>query len=400
MATPLLMPQVGQDIETAVICKWLVREGDQLKVGDIYVEVESEKAAFEVEAEAAGTVLKLLYEEWDEVRVLEPIAWVGEPGEELDDDVKSETKEKQDDGKTEQKMKPVVEQDSPGENKIVAAPAARRAAKEHCIDLASVCGSGPGGRIVKADVLAVAAAAKGAGGTGKKQTQAADTASPGQDTEIPFSRMRRKIAERLSHSKQTIPHFYLFSEVNMTAALSRRQEFNRNTGEKISVNDLVIKAVAAALTRYRGMNAHVIEEKHILRRQINIGVAVSTDDGLLVPVIPDADLLDIKQLSALAAENAGNARKGILKAGPAGTFTVSNLGMFSVDAFIPIINPPECAILGVGSIKKKVVPGAISGVEICDIMTLTLACDHRVVDGACAAEFLAEIRQNLEGFSF
>lgn len=405
MAKPLLMPQVGQDIETAVICKWLVKEGDKLNVGDIYVEVESEKAAFEVEAEAAGTVLKLLYEEWDEVKVLEPIAWVGEPGEKPEDAGAGDSEVKQDRHEAEEEKKAVREENSSGDDKILAAPAARRVASEHGIDLGTIRGSGPGGRIVKADVLAAVAAAestRSAEATEQKESKQpipAEHKSLDVDTEIPFSKIRKKIAERLTLSKQTIPHFYLFGEVNMSAALAWREKFNRESGGKVSINDIIIKAAASALTEYRGVNAHVIDDKQILRKQINIGVAVSTDDSLLVPVIPNADSMDIKQLSALAAENARNARKGLLKAGAVGTFTVSNLGMYAVNAFLPIINPPECAIMGVGSLQKKVVLGVVAGIDTCDMMTLTLACDHRVLDGAYAAGFLGAVRKNLEEFS-
>ncbi len=406
MARPLLMPQIGQDIETAVIMRWLVSEGDYLKQGDIFVEVESEKAALEVVAEESGTVLKLLYEEEEEVRVLEPIAYVGEPGEKLEDTVASEADAAPDAQETVEEKATVEEEVCSGKAKNLAAPAARRVAKEHGIDLSSISGSGPGGRIVKADVLAALAAAQSAGAAQEperkesKQTIPATPASLDTDTEIPFSKMRKKIAERLTLSKQTIPHFYLFLDVNLSAALAWRTDFNKGKGAKVSINDIIVKATACALAEYRELNAHVAGDKYILRGKINIGVAVSTEEGLLVPVIPDADSLGIQQLSALAAENARNARRGVLKAGSPGTFTISNLGMHGISSFLPIINPPECAILGVGGIEKKAVPGAGSRIEVRDIMTLTLACDHRVVDGAAAANFLNEIKTRLEKVDF
>jgi pyruvate dehydrogenase E2 component (dihydrolipoyllysine-residue acetyltransferase) len=396
MARPLLMPQVGQDIETAVIVHWLVREGDSLKTGQIFVEVESEKAAFEVEAEESGTVLILLYEEGEEARVLEPIAYVGEPGEKLGDTEASEPDAARDGLKTVEKKATVEEEVRSGETKIFAAPAARRLAREHSIDLSAIKGSGPKGRIVKNDVLAAVSSS----GPGLQTESSVNEVTSGVemtgDREIPFSKMRKKIAERLTLSKQTIPHFYLFIDVEMSAALAWRVEFNSESQAEITINDIIVKAAASALAEYRDINAHVAEGSHILRKNINIGVAVSTEEGLLVPVIPDADRKDILEISQVSGENAKAARKGILKAGSAGTFTISNLGMFGISSFLPIINPPECAILGVGSIVKKAVPLDDSNIGVRDIMTLTLACDHRVVDGAYAAAFLKIIKRRLE----
>jgi len=406
MAKPLLMPQVGQDIETAEIVRWLVKEGDYLKEGEIFVEVESEKAAFEVEAEESGTVLKLLYEEGQEVKVLEPIAYVGEPGEKLEDTAVSDTKAVQEKEKTSGEKATALEEARPEETKILAAPAAKRVAREHGIDLAGIRGSGPGGRIVKEDVLAAIASGGLSEPAGPERPGVEKLMSPGveealtEDKEIPFTRMRKRIAERLTLSKQTIPHFYLFLEVKISAALAWREAFNRETGSKVSINDIIVKAAASALAVHRALNAHIAGEKHILRKNINIGVAVTTEAGLLVPVIPDADLKDIQEISRLSGENAADARRGVLKAGSPGTFTVSNLGMYAISSFLPVINPPECAILGVGSIAKKAVPSAGSGIEVCDMMTLSLACDHRAVDGAYASGFLNEVRRRLEEADF
>jgi len=403
MAKPLLMPQVGQDIETAIITKWLVKEGDYLKEGDIYVEVESEKAAFDVEAEESGTVLKLLYEEGEEVKVLEPIAYVGELGEKLEDTGKSDV-DAAPKPQTVIKEKERVSEDAvySEETKILAAPAARRVAKEHGIDLSKIRGSGPKGRIVKDDVLAAIDSGDFSEPAEPETRTVKQQMFPGiedvltEDREIPFSKMRKRIAARVSLSKQTIPHFYLFIDVKMSAVLTWRESFNRETMSKISVNDIIVKAVVSALAEYRALNAHIVEEKHILRKNINIGVAVSTEEGLLVPVIPDADLRDIQEISRLSKKIAEDARRGVLKAGSMSTFTVSNLGMYGINSFVPIVNPPECAILGVGSIVKKAVPSVDSGIDVCDMMTLTLACDHRAVDGAYASGFLNGVKRRLE----
>ncbi|MEA2064309.1 MAG: dihydrolipoamide acetyltransferase family protein [Gemmatimonadota bacterium] len=376
MAKPLVMPQVGQDIETAVIVEWLVKENDYVNKGDVFVVVESEKATLEVEAEESGVVLNLLYKEGDEAKVLEPIAYLGKSGEKLEDlkePVTAETEEA-----PREKAPEIEEAVQTGEPRVLAAPAARRAARELGVDLAAIKGSGPGGRIVKQDVLA---------------------ASSSAEKEIPFSPMRKKIAERLTRSKQTIPHFYLFSEVDMTEVLARRAAYNKEAQTKISVNDLIIKAVAAAICEFPGMNAHVADDRLTIRKNINIGVAVSTDEGLLVPVIPEAEQKSIQEISLLARENAECARSGVLKARSPGTFTISNLGMHSIDCFIPIINPPECAILGAGSIAKRAVPDDGGSIGVREMMTLTLACDHRAVDGAYASRFLNSIRKNLEDFT-
>ena len=402
MAKPLKMPQVGQDIETAILSRWLVKEGDYVKEGDIYAEAESDKAAFDLEAEASGTVLKLLYAELEEVQVLEPIAWVGEPGEKLDDvspadrsnDKKNEKAEKT------SEIQSAAEQNvisiEPG--KIAVSPSARRVAKEHGIDISGIVGTGPNGRIVKADVMEAAASlAK------KLQPNGRDIVpvAMDDDREVPFSKMRKRIAERLSLSKQTIPHYYLFAEVNMSAALAWRKEYNAEGDEKkVSINDIVVKAAASALSEYRELNGHVADDKLIMRKRINIGIAVSTDDGLLVPVIPDADMKTVDEIGKVSKTIARDARRGMLKAGSKGTFTISNLGMHGISSFLPIINPPECAILGVGGLEKKLSVNSNSGFDICDMLTLTLACDHRAVDGARGADFLSRIKNILEKVDF
>ncbi|MEA1996358.1 MAG: dihydrolipoamide acetyltransferase family protein [Gemmatimonadota bacterium] len=401
MAEPLIMPQLGQDIETGIIVEWLVRENDHLNKGDVYVIVESEKATLEVEAEESGVVLKLLYEEGDEAKVLEPIAYVGEPGEKWENTTEPALSSEA--GKTEETAEeeaPEAERTGPDrELRVSAAPAARRAAAELGIDLAAIRGTGPGGRIVKKDVLA--AASKASPAQGAELSASEEKLSPAaEDREIPFSKMRKIIAERLTTGKRNIPHFYLFADVDMTDTWKRRISYNEESRTGISVNDIIIKAAASALSEFPGMNAHVYHDRVILRKDINIGVAVSTDEGLLVPVIPHADRKNIQEISRLSRETANGARQGVLKAQSAGTFTISNLGMYSIDCFIPIINPPECAVLGVGSIVKRAVPLDDNRIGVRRIMALTLACDHRAVDGAYASGFLDSIRKNLEDFTF
>ncbi len=391
MAKPIIMPQVGQDIETGVIVEWCVKENDEIKKGDVVAIVESDKATFEVEAYESGTLLKILYKAGDDAKVLEPIAYIGQPGEKIEQEPQIST--------TAPPAGPTAEQKS--ENKIPqtakpgasVSPSAKRIARERQIDLAEIKGTGPGGRITKQDVLAAAGAAI------EEQPCASETANlAAGDEEIPFSKMRKRIAQRLTHSKQTIPHFYLFLDVDMTAACRWRADYNKKAQVKITFNDMIVKAAALALTKFRQLNAHMAEDKLILRKDINIGTAVAVDDGLIVPVVPNADQNDIEQISRISAENAEGAKKGLLKAQALGTFTVSNLGMYSINGFLPIINPPECAILGVGNIKKSAVVLEDGSIGAGDIMTLALASDHRTVDGTVAAQFLNTIKDNLENF--
>lgn len=400
MAKPIIMPQVGQDIDTAIISEWRIKENDRVKKGDIIAIVDSDKASFEVEAFESGTVLKILYEEGDEAKVFEPIAYIGEPGERLkeakiDDKRTVETDNSQENQKD-------IELKVIRKSKVFASPVARRIAKKYKIDLSKILGSGPGGRIIKRDVIAVIPNGREEEAVVREKEPVETpelTSISKKDLEIPFPKIRQKIADRLVQSKQTIPHFYLFRDIDMTAALAWRSAYNQTAQTKVTVNDIIMKAVASALSKFPKMNAHVANNKLILRNNINIGVAVSVDNGLLVPVIANADQKDIQEISRISRKNAEGAKKGILKVQSSGTFTISNLGMYAINGFLPIINPPECAILGVGSIEKRVVPFENNCIGIRDMITLSLVCDHRAVDGTYAAQFLNTVKNQLENFT-
>jgi pyruvate dehydrogenase E2 component (dihydrolipoamide acetyltransferase) len=215
------------------------------------------------------------------------------------------------------------------------------------------------------------------------------------DVVVEFSKRRKAIARRLSESKRTIPHFYVSRDLDMTAASEWRREFNEASGLHITITDLVIKAVAISLGDFPRLNSHVHEDAVTLISERNIGVAVSVDDGVLVPVVRKADEMGLKELSEVARSNAAEAQRGIMK-GALGTFTVTSLGMLGVKQFLPIINPPECAILAVGAAELRAVPSD-QGIAVRTMMTVTLACDHRAVDGAEAARFLGAIGSVLEG---
>jgi len=349
--------------------------------GEVIAVVESEKASFEVEADAAGVLLRVLYAVGDEGEVLKPIAYIGQPGESFDELAVEPPTE----------TAPIIAAatvealPAPPTDRLFVSPSARRIAKQHGVDLAALTGTGPRGRIVKADVLAAAE---------KAPVVAAPVAALTEDTEVPFDRMRAAIARRLTHSKQTVPHFYLKMDVDMTAAGKWRKTSTAQLGVKVTITDMVIQAAAKALRQFPSLNAIVDETKTVLKKDVNIGVAVSVDHGLLVPVIAETDTKTLAEIAAASRANAEAARRGVIAPG-VGTFTISSLGMYGVREFLPIINAPECAILGVGAITPEVVPvGDAIGVR--DMMTLTLVCDHRATDGPEAAGLLNAIKNTLE----
>jgi len=370
---PIIMPQVGQDIPDALISRWLKKENDRVEKGEVVLVVESDKASFEVEAECSGVLLKVLHQEGDRVDVFKPVAYVGEEAEKQAVAATAPVA-----GAATAAVEP-----QPLRHKPAASPSARRIARESGIDLARIQGTGPGQRIVKRDLLS-------------------SSAPPGDEV-VPFTRMRKFIAGRLSLSKRTIPHFHLFVDVDMTGAQQWRRAVNAeqtrasSVGPRtnVTVTDLVVHAVAQALREFRRLNAHVEGDQIIVRKNINVGVATAVEEGLLVPVIADADALTLARIAERSRQNAEAARRGAADPRGVGTFTVSSLGMFGISRFLPIINPPECAILGVGSAEPRVVP-VPGGIGVREMMTLDLACDHRAVDGAYAAAFLNRVKATLE----
>jgi pyruvate dehydrogenase E2 component (dihydrolipoamide acetyltransferase) len=275
--------------------------------------------------------------------------------------------------------------------RIDISPVSRKIAEEHMISIGIVVGTGPGGRIIKKDIEKEIAVKKKVSESLKRVSETSTI------VEIPFSGTGQIIANRLTQSKQTIPHFYLFKDVDMTDALAWRKAYNQKTQTRISVNDMIVKATASALAEFPRLNAHVAKDKLILHKDINIGLAISTDEGVLVPVIPNVDKKDIQEISLLTLETIKCAKNGISKYPSVGTFTISNLTMYFINSFLPIINPPECAILGVGSIEKRAIP-IKNNIGIRNVMTLTLACDHRAVDGVYGSGFLKVVKRYLEKF--
>jgi pyruvate dehydrogenase E2 component (dihydrolipoamide acetyltransferase) len=369
------MPQIGQDVETGVITRWNKKVGDPVQKGEAIATVEGDKAAFDIEADASGVLLQIVVEQGQEGKVLEVVGYIGEPGE------KPATRPAAAglaavaaSPASQLTTPPTAETTRLPRGRLFSSPSARRTAQELGVNLGALAGSGPGGRIVKKDVLA-----------------AAPTNREGRDTVVPYTRMRQTIAERLSMSKATIPHFYLFQDIDLESALVWREQYNRLNGTRVTVTDLVVQAAALALREHPRLNAHVEKDHLVVRGGIDIGVAVATEDGLLVPVIPAADTRDIRELSAQIKARSEQARQGRLDLSVQGSFTVSTLGMYGTSSFLPIINPPEAAILGVGAAEPR--PVAVNGLlGIHRVMTVTLACDHRAVNGAEAARFLQCLR--------
>lgn len=381
MAIPINMPQVGQDINTAKIIEWHVKEGDPVQEGDILATVESDKASFEVEAPADGFLIKILFAEGDEGEVFKPIAYIGEQNEDIKNEKGSEIKEIT---PAPQPVKDTEISTSPSDKnqKIRISPSAKRIAQAHQVDFIKITGSGPNGRIVKKDILKFVE--KDISENTERDDSVIGEAS--KDGFIHFDKRRKVIASRLTQSKQQIPHFYLFKDIDVTAALRYKEKINRELSIKISFNDLLIKAAAEALKKFPNLNAHVSDDGLVLKSFINIGVAVSVEGGLLVPLIANAGQLSLGQIAQVSKKISNDAKRGIVNQAE-GTFTVSNLGMFGISRFLAIINPPECAILSVGNIEKKVVP-TDDGIKSADYVTLGLSCDHRAVDGVYAAGFL------------
>ena len=430
MATIVKMPKLGTTMTEGTIIKWLKSEGDPVKKGEIYVEIQTDKVNIEDEAETSGVLRKIIAKEGETVKVGDPIAIIAEADEELPDlenvdNISTQSQEKspqvfQQEDKTEAVKQTISD-------KIKASPAAKRVARENQIDLSKVTPSGPNGRIVERDVLSYIQEHKvKATPVAKKiaiERQVdlkAIQKSPGQritkqdledqiiqdvdnavDNTIPVIGMRKIIADSMTYSKKVAPHIYLSLEVDMSKVIDLRERLiplvQAQHDVKLSYNHILIKAAATALRLNPLINSSFTEEKIILKQHINIGLAVALKDGLIVPVIKDADK---KGLAFIAKETEelvqkAKSKKLLPDEYHGGTFTITNLGMFDIESFCAIINQPEAAILAVGKIIKK--PVVIDDeITIKPMMNLTLSCDHRVIDGAVGAKFLQNLKQILE----
>jgi pyruvate dehydrogenase E2 component (dihydrolipoamide acetyltransferase) len=427
MSIEILMPALSPTMEEGTLAKWLVKEGDTVSAGDLLAEIETDKATMEFEAVDEGVIGKLLVAEGTEgVKVNSPIALLLEDGEsagEAKATPKAEAPKAVEAPKAEAASPEAKEAPAPKAaqgGRVFASPLARRIAADKGLDLTGITGSGPHGRIVKADVedakpqQAKAAAADAPKAEAPKSAPAAAAmpAGPSTDTvlkmyegraytEVKLDGMRKTIAARLTEAKQTIPHFYLRRDIELDALMAFRSKLNAQLearGVKLSVNDFIIKACALALQQVPAANAVWAGDRVLQLTPSDVAVAVAIEGGLFTPVLKDAEM---KSLSALSAEMKDlAARAKSKKLAPheyqGGSFAISNLGMFGIDNFDAVINPPHGAILAVGAGVKKPVVGKDGALAVATVMSVTLSVDHRVIDGALGAQLLQAIKDNLE----
>jgi pyruvate dehydrogenase E2 component (dihydrolipoamide acetyltransferase) len=431
MASQIVMPKMSDTMEEGVVVKWLKREGDRVASGDALAEIETDKAVLELEATTAGVLRKILAQEDSKVPVGQLLAVIGAEDEDVSPLFGRSTSPSPQPlpvtgaasvssaapastaasgSGAPARLEPVTRE------RIDASPLARRMAEEARIDIAQVPGTGPGGRVVKRDIEAflvqlrsqpspprvapVSAPAGAVEGGAQAPAQLAPVGVAGVDhTERDLSMMRKTIARRMALSKTTAPHFYMTTEIAMERAIAMRQSLNELAADaaKISFTDMILKAVANALRQFPRMNVSYADEKIRLHQRVHVSTAVALDDGLITPVIRDCDRKSLGEISREAKELTERARARRLKPEDytGGTFSVSNLGMFDVEEFAAIINPPEAAILAVGAIRQQ--PVVVDGrVGVGHRMKVTLSGDHRAVDGATGAQFLQIVKRLLE----
>ena len=394
------MPKLSDTMTEGVVAKWIKKPGDKIKSGDILAEINTDKATMEFESFYDGVLMYCGVEEGKGAPVDSILAIIGNGTEDIQSVLAAlsatplETEAEKPITTTTSSPTTITKlvTSSSTDNRLKASPLAKRIAKEKGIDLSAVMGSGENGRIIKKDIESFTPSSA-------KQITAISSAPSGKEsfTEEPVSMMRKTIAKRLAESKFSAPHFYLTMEVDMDQAIAARTTINQSAEHKISFNDMVVKAVAHALRKHPAINSSWLGDKIRRNHHIHIGVAMAIPDGLLVPVVRFADNKSLTQISSEVKEYGKKAKENKLQ--PAdwegNTFTISNLGMYGIDEFTAIINPPDACILAVGGIRA--VPVVKNGALVAgNVMKLTLSCDHRVVDGATGAAFLQSVKLNLE----
>ena len=384
MATEVIMPALNPGQETGILLEWLKQEGETIEKGEPLMEVETDKANVEVEAEATGILSNISVQPGDEIHVGEVIAMI------LSEDVSAPESIKYDSstqaGVTENEVKhpsgsseKLESIETVSKNKIAASPKVKQYAKKEGIDLSSLKGSGPGGAILMEDVLAIQSSAEK------------------EDNDFQTGKGWLLMADRLTESWTSAPHFSIVRNLDATNLAAHKKETQKNSSANITFTDLLIKYAASSLKEHPRVNASLIDGKLIKNVAINIGIAVATEDGLIVPVIHNADELSLEEITERRKELVARTQEGKLRSGDldAGTFTISNLGMFDVDSFNAIINPPQSAILAVGKIIDQVVP--MDGKPaIRPMLKINLSFDHRVIDGARGAHFLQTLSNLIE----
>jgi pyruvate dehydrogenase E2 component (dihydrolipoamide acetyltransferase) len=423
------MPKMGDAMEEGTLVKWLKSEGDEVSEGDPIAEIETDKVTLELEAEDSGTLAQLIADEGQDIPVGEAIAFIAGEGEDVPERAAGGGAEEAEEegGEGEAQAQTATETEAPEEEggeetaaradgrtdgHFRASPIVRRLAQENNLDLSRIEGSGPAGRIIERDVRAAMESGTAQKTDGKAEVEAPEreaalqvaaapepTRAPGTELVEP-SRMRRVIGERMTQSKQQVPHYYATVEVEMDDLLALRKQLNEQLEEqgiKLSINDFVMKAVALALKDFPNLNALWTSEGIELHQQVDLAMAVALEEGLITPVIRDAANKTLSAISAASKDLAKRAREGALKPEEyqGGTVTISNMGMFGVESFAAIINPPQAAIVAVSSIMQRAM-FKDDEVAPVSIMKLTLSADHRISNGAEGAQYLAEVKRLLE----
>ncbi|MEC7880532.1 MAG: dihydrolipoamide acetyltransferase family protein [Chloroflexota bacterium] len=389
MITEVTMPSMGADMTEGTIVKWLKKEGDEVKRGDKLAEIETDKTVVEMESYGEGILKKIVVGEGQVVPVGDLIAYVGEEGDEIPDSSSSsaETTPKSEDAPKNEA--PVIPQNQASGARVKASPIAKKLANELGVDISTVSGTGPGGRITREDVEA----ASGGGQVAESSQSSSDTKT------IPLTSMRKAIAGVVSKSKSEIPHFYISNTADMSDVIKARSEFNESKGLKVSVNDIVLYAVTQSLKKFPKFNSSFSDGNLIENQSINIGVAIALPEGLIVPAVLGCESKNLEDMSNsakdLATRAKGEGSPLTQEENSGGTFSVSNLGMFDIDQFTAIIVPPQSAILSVGKAREEAVVEN-GEIKTAQLMKMTLSVDHRVNDGAEAAMFLAELKSILE----
>ncbi|MBI3003842.1 MAG: pyruvate dehydrogenase complex dihydrolipoamide acetyltransferase [Ignavibacteriales bacterium] len=407
MAVAVKMPKLSDTMTEGVILKWLKKEGEKVTQGDIIVEIESDKADMELEAFDTGTLRKIVVPEGGKAPIGSLIAVIGEPSEDISSVLASASMANVESQAAPAQKPPLAAASAPQvmsepastapapkgqptDGRIKASPLAKRLASEHKLTIQSIPGSGPLGRVIKRDIEAAL--------SGKiPLTPTSQVITPGTAEEVSLSPIRKTIAKRMAESKQSAPHFYVTIEADMDAAIAFRNQLNNVFEAKISFTDIIIKACASALMRHPQVNATFLGDKMRQHHYVHIGVAVALEDGLVTPILRNCEQKGIGRINQELRDLVDRARNRKLKPDEyqGATFTISNLGMFGVEDFVAIINPPEGAILAVGAILEK--PVVKDGhVVVGHTMRVTLSSDHRIIDGAIAARFLQDLKKMLE----
>ena len=395
MATKIMMPKLSDTMEEGVILKWLRKEGDKIKQGEIIAEIESDKADMELEAYDSGVLRKIVVPEGGKAPIGGLIAVIGEADEDiaplLSGAAPVAKKREQQPSSSPGPLAATPAAGQPTDGKTKASPLARRLAGENKIDISRVSGSGPQGRVIRRDLENLIS------GKGLGATPVSRPIIPGSSEDLDLSPIRKTIAKRMAESKTTAPHFYETIEVDMDPAITFRDQINTVIELKLSFTDIVIKATAAALMKHPQVNATYLGDKMRQYHFAHIGIAVALEEGLVTPILRNCEQKRLDQINAELRDLADRARSRKLKSEEytGATFTISNLGMFGVEQFAAIVNPPEGAILAVGTIVEK--PVVKNGqIVIGHTMKMTLSSDHRIIDGVVAARFLQDLKTIME----